>query len=170
MSKQYSSYQISLTKKLFWNEQFYTRISAKHIHNNFAQTGNCAHDILPQNKAYIINQTFSSKIQSIAQIMAINSTHQYQHYSYYASVQSMQSVDFILASTAVETSPNTSRIQLNFTGGSSVLDARISAIFFLQFLGRKLNNTKAADCNILMCNFQTVKKIAQSLRLPLQID
>lgn len=124
--------------QLFWNEQFYTRISAKHIHNNLAQTGNCAHDILPQNKAYIINQTFSSKIQSIAQIMAINSTHQCQHYSYYASVQSMQSVDFILASTAVETSPNTSRIQLNFTGGSSVLDARISAIFFLQFLGRKL--------------------------------
>lgn len=84
--------------------------------------------------------------------------------------------DFILASTAVETSPNTSRIQLNFTGGSSVLDARISAIFFLQFLGRKLkvywvilqdnSNTKAADCNILMCNFQTVKKIAQSLSLP----
>lgn len=124
--------------QLFWNEQFYTRISAKHIHNNLAQTGNCAHDILPQNKAYIINQTFSSKIQSIAQIMAINSTHQCQHYSYYASVQSMQSVDFILASTAVETSSNTSRIQLNFTGGSSVLDARISAIFFLQFLGRKL--------------------------------
>lgn len=62
--------------QLFWNEQFYTRISAKHIHNNLAQTGNCAHDILPQNKAYIINQTFSSKIQSIAQIMAINSTHQ----------------------------------------------------------------------------------------------
>lgn len=131
----------SLNKKiiqLFWNEQFYTRISAKHIHNNLAQTGNCAHDILPQNKAYIINQTFSSKIQSIAQIMAINSTHQCQHYSYYASVQSMQSVDFILASTAVETSSNTSRIQLNFTGGSSVLDARISTIFFLQFLGRKL--------------------------------
>lgn len=131
----------SLNKKiiqLFWNEQIYTRISAKHIHNNLAQTGNCAHDILPQNKAYIINQTFSSKIQSIAQIMAINSTHQCQHYSYYASVQSMQSVDFILASTAVETSPNTSRIQLNFTGGSRVLDARISAIFFLQFLGRKL--------------------------------
>lgn len=124
--------------QLFWNEQFYTRISAKHIHNNLAQTGNCAHDILPQNKAYIINQTFSSKMQSIAQIMAINSTHQCQHYSYYASVQSMQSVDFILASTAVETSSNTSRIQLNFTGGSSVLDARISAIFFLQFLGRKL--------------------------------
>lgn len=124
--------------QLFWNEQIYTRISAKHIHNNLAQTGNCAHDILPQNKAYIINQTFSSKIQSIAQIMAINSTHQCQHYSYYASIQSMQSVDFILASTAVETSPNTSRIQLNFTGGSSVLDARISAIFFLQFLGRKL--------------------------------
>lgn len=125
--------------QLFWNEQIYPRISAKHIHNNLAQTGNCAHDILPQNKAYIINQTFSSKIQSIAQIMAINSTHQCQHYSsYYASVQSMQSVDFILASTAVETSPNTSRIQLNFTGGSSVLDARISAIFFLQFLGRKL--------------------------------
>lgn len=131
----------SLNKKiiqLFWNEQIYPRISAKHIHNNLAQTGNCALDILPQNKAYIINQTFSSKIQSIAQIMAINSTHQCQHYSYYASVQSMQSVDFILASTAVETSPNTSRIQLNFTGGSSVLDARISAIFFLQFLGRKL--------------------------------
>lgn len=62
--------------QLFWNEQFYTRISAKHIHNNLAQTGNCAHEILPQNKAYIINQTFSSKIQSIAQIMAINSTHQ----------------------------------------------------------------------------------------------
>lgn len=62
--------------QLFWNEQLYTRISAKHIHNNLAQTGNFAHDILPQNKAYIINQTFSSKMQSIAQIMAINSTHQ----------------------------------------------------------------------------------------------
>lgn len=141
MSKQYSSYQISLTKKSF-NCFGMNSFTLEYQPNTFTTTQHkqeIVHMIsFPKNKAYIINQTFSSKIQSIAQIMAINSTHQCQHYSYYASVQSMQSVDFILASTAVETSPNTSRIQLNFTGGSSVLDARISAIFFLQFLGRKL--------------------------------
>lgn len=48
----------------------------RHRHSQqFSTNRNIVHDILPQNKAYIINQTFLSKIQSIAQFMAINSTH-----------------------------------------------------------------------------------------------
>lgn len=97
------------------------------------------HEILPQNKAHIINQTFfiSNTInctiygyqQNSSYVSTIHITHRFNH---------LYSVDFILASTAAEASPNSSRIQLNFTGGSSVLNTRISAIFFLQFLGRKL--------------------------------
>lgn len=141
LSKQYSSYQISLTKKSF-NCFGMNRFTLEYQPNTFTTT---------QHKQEIVHMKSFPKIKHTSSIRHFHLKYSQLHKLWLSTVLiSVSTIHithrfnqcslyiFILASTAVETSPNTSRIQLNFTGGSSVLDARISAIFFLQFLGRKL--------------------------------